>query len=217
MVHAHTVANTHNWTRTLTCNDIITHVQANNCITALQLQHYQRQTSSSLYSPCQRFCRPMHLMSVSWFVSELSCQRVVLSASWLSASWFVSELSCQRVDCQRVGLSARCLFPERTSSPLLLICATLVLLPRCDTSEGLASILQKQRNNAVYHGTTVKKEQKKKQLEMENWNKWLIAVVYGHLGEKPFWRQMFGRHGWTTRRLGEIVGDKTFEQQMSFR
>ena len=29
----------------------------------------------------------------------------------LSASWFVSELSCQRVDCQRVGLSARCLSP----------------------------------------------------------------------------------------------------------
>jgi len=25
-------------------------------------------------------------------------------------SWFVSELSCQRVDCQRVGLSARCLW-----------------------------------------------------------------------------------------------------------
>ena len=28
-------------------------------------------------------------------------------------SWFVSELSCQRVDCQRVGLSARCLSSER--------------------------------------------------------------------------------------------------------
>jgi len=30
----------------------------------------------------------MHLMSASWFVSELSCQRV-----GLSASWFVSEMS----------------------------------------------------------------------------------------------------------------------------
>ena len=60
------IANTHNWTRTLTCNDIITHVQANNRIKALQLQHYQRQTSSSLYSPCQCFRRPMHLMSASW-------------------------------------------------------------------------------------------------------------------------------------------------------
>ena len=30
----------------------------------------------------------------------------------MSASWFVSDLSCQRVDCQRVGLSARCLSPE---------------------------------------------------------------------------------------------------------
>ena len=150
MVHAHTVANTHNWTRTLTCNDIITHVQANNCITALQLQHYQRQTSSSLYSPCQCFCRPMHLMSASCLVSELTVSELVCQ-----------RVDCQQVDCQRVGLSARCLFPERTTSPLLLICATLVLLPRCDTSEGLASILQKQRNNAVYHGTTVKKEQKK--------------------------------------------------------
>jgi len=83
------IANTRNWTRTLTCNNIITHVQANNRITALQLQHYQRQTLS-LYSPCQCFRGPMHLMS---------------------ASWFVSDLSCQGVDCQRVGLSARCLSP----------------------------------------------------------------------------------------------------------
>ena len=34
---------------------------------------------------------------------------------------------------------------SRTTSPLLLICAALVLPPRCDTSEGLASILQKQK------------------------------------------------------------------------
>ena len=33
----------------------------------------------------------------------------------------------------------------RTTSPLLLICAVLVLPPRCDTSEGLASIPQKQK------------------------------------------------------------------------
>ena len=45
-------------------------------MTAQQLQHCQRQTSSSLYSPCQCFRRPMHLMSASWFVSELPCQRV---------------------------------------------------------------------------------------------------------------------------------------------
>jgi len=45
----------------------------------VQLQHYQRQTSSSLYSPCQCFRRPVHLMSASWFVSELT----------------VSELTCR--------------------------------------------------------------------------------------------------------------------------
>ena len=130
------------------CNDIITHVQANNRITALQLQHYQRQTSSSLYSPCQCFRRPMHLMSASWFVSELSCQRVDcqrvdVSASWfvselscqrvdcqqvnVSASWFVSELSCQRADCQRVGLSSRCLSPTPTSCSIQLSSCYTVL------------------------------------------------------------------------------------------
>ena len=34
---------------------------------------------------------------------------------------------------------------EETTNPLLLICAALVLPPRCDTSEGLASIPQKQK------------------------------------------------------------------------
>jgi len=39
-------------------------------------------------------------------IARYSLERPV---NLMSASWFVSELSCQRVDCQRVGLSARCL------------------------------------------------------------------------------------------------------------
>jgi len=50
---------------------------------------------------------------LTYGVSELSCQRVDVSVSW-----FVSELSRQRVVCQRVGLSARCLWSRKITLPI---------------------------------------------------------------------------------------------------
>ena len=44
-----------------------------------------------------------------WCFTDNSTNELADTSTRGPAIWFVSELSCQRIDCQRVGLSARCL------------------------------------------------------------------------------------------------------------